>query len=135
MSSVTDTPPAPADAALNGSPLVHVSGSGRGGLLYGQMSGLLLAALESGPLYGAGMIDAIETQSEGMLRLTTAGVSQALQRLADRGLVSAPGPSARRDGRRRVYTLTTSGHAALAGHRAHWRQFVIAVDAVLDPPQ
>ena len=109
------------------SPLTLASSSGRSHLLYGQINGLLLAALARGPLYGAALIDTIATQTGGAVQLTAPGVSQSLRGLEERGLVTAAGF----EGRRRIYKLTADGHAALDAHRAHWREYVAVVDAVL----
>ncbi|MBA3417844.1 MAG: helix-turn-helix transcriptional regulator, partial [Geodermatophilaceae bacterium] len=55
--------------------------------LKGHLDGLLLAALEAGPLHGYGVIEALRTGSDGTFDLPTGTVYPALHRLERAGLV------------------------------------------------
>jgi PadR family transcriptional regulator, regulatory protein PadR len=99
--------------------------------LKGHLDGLLLAALEPGPLHGYGVIEALRSGSGGTFDLPTGTVYPALQRLERAGLVRSAwsqGPGRRR----RSYQLTRAGRTALADHRAGWREFSRSVTALLD---
>lgn len=99
--------------------------------LKGHLDGLLLAALERGPLHGYGVIEALRAGSGGTFDLPTGTVYPALHRLERAGLIR----SAWSDGpgrRRRSYRLTPAGLTALAEQRVGWREFSRSVSAILD---
>jgi DNA-binding PadR family transcriptional regulator len=98
--------------------------------LKGHLDGLLLAALEPGPLHGYAVIEALRDGSSGHFDLPTGTVYPALHRLEDAGLVKS-GWSVVAGRRRRTYELTVSGRAALAGHRGAWEEFSGAVSTLL----
>jgi len=98
--------------------------------LKGHLDGLLLAALESGPLHGYGVIDRLRTGSAGRIELPTGTVYPALHRLERAGLVRSQwsNTSGRR---RRSYQLTAAGVEALDATRVGWEEFSTAVSALL----
>ncbi|MFC4951003.1 PadR family transcriptional regulator [Pseudonocardia sp. GCM10023141] len=98
--------------------------------LKGHLDGLLLAALEPGPLHGYGVIEVLRTGSGGRIDLPTGTVYPALHRLERAGLVRSQWSLAS-GRRRRSYELTTAGVAALDTTRAGWAEFSIAVSALL----
>jgi DNA-binding PadR family transcriptional regulator len=107
--------------------------------LKGHLDLLLLSVLARGPAHGYAVIAALRSTSEGTFDLPEGTVYPALHRLERGGLLSghwdratdAP-PAARGAGRRRkVYALTSSGEAALAAERTHWRRFRRGVGAVV----
>lgn len=98
--------------------------------LKGHLDGLLLAALEAGPLHGYGVIEALRVGSKGMFDLPTGTVYPALHRLERAGLVASTwstGPGRRR----RSYQLTTAGITALAEQRDGWQTFSRSVTTLL----
>jgi PadR family transcriptional regulator PadR len=98
--------------------------------LKGHLDGLLLAALEPGPLHGYGVIDHLRTGSGGRIDLPTGTIYPALHRLEQAGLVrSRWSDSSGR--RRRTYELTPAGAAALDESRIGWAEFATAVSALL----
>lgn len=98
----------------------------------GQLDGMLMSALESGPLHGYAVIEAIQRRSGGEMKLPTGTVYPALNRLERDGMVK--GASAVVGGRqRRTYTLTMAGRRALGEHRAAWRQFASTMSDILAP--
>lgn len=98
--------------------------------LKGHLDGLLLAALERGPLHGYAIIESLRTASAGHFDLPTGTVYPALHRLEAAGLVRS-GWSVVSGRRRRTYELTKTGHHALAGQRTAWEEFSGAVSALL----
>jgi PadR family transcriptional regulator, regulatory protein PadR len=99
--------------------------------LKGHLDGLLLAALEPGPLHGYGVIEALRVGSGGTFDLPTGTVYPALHRLERGGLIR----STWSDGtgrRRRSYQLTAAGVTALAEQRHGWREFSRSVSALLE---
>ena len=99
----------------------------------GHLDGLLFAVLESGPLHGYAIIEALQARSGGTLSLPTGTVYPALRRLERAGLLSGTWSTV--GGReRRTYRLNRAGRTALATQRAEWGEFSRAVGAVLGTP-
>jgi PadR family transcriptional regulator, regulatory protein PadR len=103
----------------------------RAEVLKGHLDGLLLAALEAGPLHGYAVMEALRTGSGGRVDLPTGTVYPALHRLERAGLVSSCWST--EGGRRRhTYELTPAGSRALAGQRSSWQEFSTTVSALLE---
>jgi DNA-binding PadR family transcriptional regulator len=98
--------------------------------LKGHLDGLLLAALEPGPLHGYGVIETLRVVSGGTFDLPTGTVYPALHRLERAGLIRSTW-SREAGRRRRSYQLTATGVTALAQQRDGWREFSRSVSAVL----
>lgn len=98
--------------------------------LKGHLDGLLLAALEQGPLHGYALIDALREGSSGRFDLPTGTVYPALHRLEAAGLVTS-GWSLVEGRRRRTYQLTPAGRRALRDQRSMWEEFADAVSSIL----
>jgi len=99
-------------------------------VLKGHLDALVLAALESEPAHGYGIIRRLRQRSSEVFRLAEGTVYQTLHRLERDGLVTSRWTSAS-GRRRRVYRLTRAGHEALLVRRLEWRTFSHAVEAVL----
>jgi len=104
----------------------------RGDPVRGHLDGLLLAALEGGPLHGYAIITAVQQRSAGALELRTGTVYPALNRLERTGLLRSTWESVG-ERRRRCYELTDAGRRTLADERTAWREFTSAIGSVLDP--
>lgn len=101
--------------------------------LKGHLDALLLAVLESKPLHGYAIIEALKASSGGTFDLPSGTVYPALRRLEEAGLLE--GAWSEVGGRkRRTYRLTDRGRAALAEERKTWRGFARAVGSVLGQP-
>ena len=82
--------------------------------LQGTLNLLILRTLVFGPQHGQGIARAIETQSDGVLLVEHGSLYPALQRLEERGFVSAKWGASDNNRRARFYTLSA------AGRRASW---------------
>lgn len=100
--------------------------------LKGHLDGILLSVLEPGPRHGYAIMEALRMRSGGRVDLPTGTLYPALHRLERGGLVQANW-SADGGRRRRVYELTTAGRHALDTERSAWRDFSVAVTALLEP--
>lgn len=103
--------------------------------LRGHLDLLILATLRrTGPVHGYGLITAMREASGGVFDLPEGTLYPALHRLERDGAVAsswlADAPR-----RRRVYTLTAAGQAALAERRTQWTQFVRGMRALLAAPR
>ena len=96
----------------------------------GQLDLLLLRVLADGERHGYAVITALREHSVGQFDLAEGSVYPALHRLEARGLLaSCWEPTNGR--RRRVYSITDAGTAALKAQQREWRSWVAAVEAVL----
>lgn len=98
----------------------------------GHLDGLILAVLESSPLHGYAVIEALRARSGGALDLPTGTIYPALRRLERAALLA--GTWSTLEGReRRTYRITRAGRRALAHRRAEWDEFTAVVQSVLRP--
>lgn len=98
--------------------------------LKGHLDGLLLATLETGPLHGYAVKEALAEATDGRIDLPTGTVYPALHRLERAHLISGSW-SVVSGRRRRTYELTVQGREALGGERDNWQEFATAVTAAL----
>jgi DNA-binding PadR family transcriptional regulator len=96
----------------------------------GQLELLILAVLDGAPRHGYAIISAVRDRSDGDFDLPEGTVYPALHRMEARGLVTSTWADVG-GRRRRVYSLSASGAAALVQRRAEWRSLATGVDAVL----
>jgi len=102
----------------------------RAEVLKGHLDALVLAALEAEPAHGYGIIRRLRARSNDVFRLAEGTIYPTLHRLERDGLVKSRWTDAS-GRRRRVYRITRSGREALRVRRLEWRQFALAVEAVL----
>lgn len=88
---------------------------------------IVLAALASGPAHGYAVIQEIHRRSGGAFDLPEGTVYPALHRLEKNGLLSSNWTIADSGRKRRIYTLTRRGRAALVDQRAMWQRFSAAI--------
>ena len=96
----------------------------------GHLDGLLLAVLESGPLHGYAVIEALQTRSAGTLMLPTGTVYPALRRLEDAGWIEGRWSTVA-GRKRRTYSLTPGGQRELQNERSEWLRFSGTIGTVL----
>jgi PadR family transcriptional regulator len=99
--------------------------------LKGHLDMLVLAALETHELHGYALIQELARRSSGAFDLPEGTIYPVLHRLETQGLLTSNWAS-HAGRRRRVYRLTRSGAAALAGQRRGWESFAQAVGRVLE---
>jgi PadR family transcriptional regulator PadR len=100
-------------------------------MLKGHLDAIVLAALEAGPAHGYAIIETIKSRSGKTFDLPEGTVYPALHRLEQAGLLSSTWTPPGSGRRRRVYSLTKAGSAALANRRKAWSRFSQAVDSFL----
>jgi DNA-binding PadR family transcriptional regulator len=91
---------------------------------------LVLAALKAGPGHGYSIIRAIRDRTGGEFELLEGSLYPALHRLERGGLVTSRWSDVA-GRRRRVYTLSRKGQAALNKQEREWRRFERAMNLVL----
>ena len=96
----------------------------------GDLELLLLAVLRGRPRHGYDLIAALRERSDGTFDLPEGTVYPALHKLESAGLVASEWQLV--DGRkRRVYSLTAPGAAALAERKKAWKAHTAAVQRVV----
>lgn len=98
--------------------------------LKGHLELLLLEVLAAGPVHGYDVITRLRDRSSGVFDLPEGTVYPALHRLEKAGQLRSSW-SVEGGRRRRLYSLTEEGRAALVAHRASWRRFATGMHAVM----
>jgi PadR family transcriptional regulator PadR len=100
--------------------------------LYGNLDLLVLRAIEvEGPIHGLGVMDAIETTSQGSIDVEDGALYRCLHRLEHRGLLDAEWRMSEKNRRAKFYSLTPAGEEDLARTWAEWERHIRAVGRVL----
>ena len=101
-------------------------------LLRGTLDLLILRTLAAAPMHGWALSQSIQQQSENLLRVGQGSLYPALQRLENQGWIESEWRATEQNRPARYYTLTPSGRKALAAETKSWRQYVRAVDLILE---
>lgn len=102
-------------------------------LLQGTLDLLILKVLLFGPEHGQGIARAIQEQSEDVLLVEHGALYPALQRLEEKGWISAKWGVSSNNRKARFYTLTPKGRKQLAVERNEWRALANAIGRILGP--
>src|SRR5215469_3284121 len=92
-------------------------------MLKGHLDAIVLAALEAGPAHGYDIIETIKQRSARTFDLPDGTVYPALDRLELAGLLSSAWTTPANGRKRRVYSLSRAGSAALGERRTAWDRF------------
>ena len=101
-------------------------------LLRGTLDLLILRTLAGEPMHGWALSQRIQQQSENILRVGQGSLYPALQRLEQQGWIASEWHPTEQNRPAKYYTLTASGRRALTAETKSWRQYVHAVDLILD---
>lgn len=102
-------------------------------LLQGTLDLMILRTLIFGSQHGQGIARAIQETSEEELLVEHGALYPALQRLEDRGWISAKWGSSSNNRRARFYSLTATGRKQLVKETVKWKRLAAAIGRVLDP--
>ena len=102
-------------------------------LLQGTLDLLILRTLIFGPEHGQGIARAIQQTSEEELLVEHGALYPALQRLEERGWISAKWGTSSNNRKARFYSLTTAGRKQLVTETARWRRLAAAIGRILGP--
>jgi PadR family transcriptional regulator PadR len=98
----------------------------------GSIEMLILSLLESRARHGYEIGKLIEARSGGRLTFALPTLYPTLLRLESRGLIKGRWVERRGERERCFYRLTAKGRRVLDEQRATWRDYVAAVDAVME---
>jgi PadR family transcriptional regulator PadR len=101
--------------------------------LQGTLDLLILRTLIFGAQHGQGIARAIQAQSGDVLIVDHGSLYPALQRLEERGLISAEWGTSDSNRKARFYTLTRAGRRELTHEESEWRRIAAAIMRVLGP--
>jgi PadR family transcriptional regulator PadR len=102
-------------------------------LLQGTLDLLILRVLVFGPQHGQGIARAILKESEDVLLVDHGALYPALQRLEERGWISAEWGVSSNNRRARFYTLSKAGRKQLVQETSEWRRMAAAIGRILGP--
>jgi PadR family transcriptional regulator len=100
-------------------------------VLQGTLDLLILKALSLEPMHGWGISQRLQQISREVLQVNPGSLYPALERLQDRGWISAEWGQTENNRRAKYYRLTATGRKQLGVETDTWRRFVGAVDAIL----
>lgn len=102
-------------------------------ILQGTLDLLILRVLIFGSQHGQGVARAIQAQSEDVLLVDHGSLYPALQRLEDRGWLSAEWGTSDNNRKARFYTITKQGRKQLTQQAGQWRRMSKAIGRILGP--
>jgi PadR family transcriptional regulator len=104
-------------------------------LLQGTLDLLILRTLIFGSQHGQGIARAIQQTSEEELLVEHGALYPALQRLEERGWISARWGVSANNRKARFYSLTSVGRRQLGKETAKWKRLAAAIGRVLGPQE
>ena len=102
-------------------------------LLQGTLDLLILRTLIFGSRHGQGIARAIQLTSDEEFLVEHGALYPALQRLEERGSISAKWGISSNNRKARFYTLTAAGRKQLVKETARWKRLAAAIGRILDP--
>ena len=100
-------------------------------MVQGTLDMLVLKALSLEPMHGWGITNRIEQITNQVLQVNPGSLYPALERLQDRGWISAEWGTSEAGRRAKYYKLTAVGRRQLGEETEIWRRMTAAVNAVL----
>jgi PadR family transcriptional regulator PadR len=100
-------------------------------LRQGTLDLLILRVLAWGPIHGHNIVKGIERASDEALLVDHGSLYPTLQRLEERGLITAAWGVSENNRKARFYRLTPAGRTQLAREMTRWERLTAAVSRVL----
>jgi PadR family transcriptional regulator PadR len=104
-------------------------------LLQGTLDLLILRTLIFGSQHGQGVARAIQQTSDEELLVEHGALYPALQRLEERGWISAKWGISTNNRKARFYSLTSAGRKQLGKETTNWKRLAAAIGRVLGPEE
>jgi transcriptional regulator len=104
-------------------------------LLQGTLDLLILRTLIFGSQHGQGIARAIQQTSDEELLVEHGALYPALQRLEERGWISAKWGTSTNNRKARFYSLTSVGRKQLVKETSRWKRLATAIGRVLGPEE
>ena len=100
-------------------------------VVQGTLDMLVLKALSLAPMHGWGITNRIQQISKGVLTVNPGSLYPALERLQDRGWITAAWETTESGRNAKYYTLSAAGRRRLGTETESWRRMAAAIEAVL----
>jgi transcriptional regulator len=100
-------------------------------VVQGTLDMLVLKALSLAPMHGWGITNRIQQISKGVLTVNPGSLYPALERLQDRGWVTAAWETTESGRNAKYYTISAAGRRRLGTETESWRRMAAAIEAVL----
>jgi transcriptional regulator len=104
-------------------------------LLQGTLDLLILRTLILGSQHGQGIARSIQQTSDEELLVEHGALYPALQRLEERGWISARWGTSANNRKARFYSLTPAGRKQLVKETTKWKRLAAAIGRVLGPEE
>ncbi len=104
-------------------------------LLQGTLDLLILRTLILGSQHGQGIARAIQQTSDEELLVEHGALYPALQRLEERGWISAKWGVSSNNRKARFYSLTSAGRKQLGKETLKWKRLATAIGRILGPEE
>jgi transcriptional regulator len=104
-------------------------------LLQGTLDLLILRTLIFGSQHGQGIARAIQRTSDEELLVEHGALYPALQRLEERGWISAKWGISTNNRKARFYSLTAAGRKQLGKETTKWKRLAAAIGRILGPEE
>jgi len=102
-------------------------------LVKGSIDSLLLTLIDQQPMYGYQIIKELEKKSQGYFKFKEGTLYPALHRLEKAGLIIGRWQMLPSGRQRRYYYITDKGHQLLVVKRGEWRDFLTAMNLIIQP--
>ena len=100
-------------------------------LLPGTLDMLVLKTIALGPLHGYGIAQHIKQLSRDVLQVDEGSLYPALQRMRQRGWLTAEWGTTPNNQRARYYSITAAGRKQLGAEKAGFAELVTAIQRVM----
>jgi transcriptional regulator len=100
-------------------------------LLPGTLDMLVLKTIALGPLHGYGIAQRIKQLSRDVLQVDEGSLYPALQRMRQRGWLTAEWETTPNNQRARYYSITAAGRKQLGAEEAGFAELVTAIQRVM----
>lgn len=104
-------------------------------LLQGTLDLLILRTLILGPQHGQGIARDIQQTSQEELLVEHGALYPALQRLEQRGWISAKWGTSSNNRAARFYSLTATGRRQLLKETTKWKRLAAAIGRIIEPEE
>ena len=102
-------------------------------LIKGNIDSLLLCLIDQQPMYGYQILKELERRSQGYFRFKEGTLYPALHRLEKAGLIGGRWHTLESGRQRRYYHITAKGLRNLTTKRNQWRDFLAAMNLIIEP--
>ena len=100
-------------------------------VVQGTLDMLVLKALSLTPMHGWGITNRIDQITKGVLTVNPGSLYPALERLQDRGWITAAWETTESGRNAKYYSLSAAGRRRLGTETESWRRLAAAIEAVL----